>query len=90
MEVPMSAYGDVYIGNGGISSEPPPDGTPVVEFPLRDNLSDFKPLGFSWGGHLWLMGHPDPVTVEQFNEVVGGDLGNGWSLSYEAGDAEDV
>lgn len=52
---------------------------------MTDSLSNFKPLGYVWEGHTFLFGEGE-VSIERFNEVVGGDLGNGWSLSYEVAD----
>ena len=90
-DVPMDAYGPVVIGNGR-SWRPGDEGfeeaqANAVPFPMRDteNLSDFKPLGFTWDGHMFLFGEGE-VSIERFNEVMGGDIGGGWHLSFESGD----
>ena len=85
-------YGPLVIGNGR-TYRPGDEGfeeaqANAIEFPLRDNLSDFKPLGWTWEGKTFLFGEGE-VSIERFNEVVGGDLGNGWSLSFETGEADD-
>lgn len=48
------------------------------------------PLGYIWDGKFFLLGEPGPVSVERFNEVVGGDMGNGWTLSFEEDDGPDL
>jgi hypothetical protein len=42
-----------------------------------------KPLGYCIDGKLFVLGEPGPVSIERFNEVVGGDLGNGLTLTFE-------
>jgi hypothetical protein len=48
------------------------------------------PLGYTWEGHFFLFGREGPVTVEEFNEVVGGPIGaTGWTVSFEVSDEDD-
>lgn len=61
---------------------------PNILGPITDSLSKFKPLGYVWEGKTFLFGEGE-VSIERFNEVMGGDLGNGWSLSFEAGEDHD-
>ena len=35
------------------------------------DLSNLKPLGYTWDGKFFLLGEPGPVSVERFNEVCG-------------------
>ena len=50
-----------------------------------DMLKNMKPLGWTWEGRTFLFGEGE-VSIERFNEVVGGDMGNGLSLSFSVED----
>ena len=52
---------------------------------INDTIKNMKPLGYTWEGRTFLMGEGE-VSIERFNEVVGGDMGNGLSLSFSVED----
>lgn len=49
---------------------------------INDTIKNMVPLGYTWEGRTFLCGEGE-VSIERFNEVVGGDMGNGLSLSFE-------
>lgn len=53
---------------------------------MRDELRDWQPLGWTWNGRVFLFGEGE-VTIERFNEVVGGTAPNG--VTYEFSIVED-
>ena len=55
-----------------------------------DYLQRFVPLGYTWNGQLFLLRREGPVSVEEFNEVVGGPIGDtGWTVSFEVSEDDD-
>ena len=56
---------------------------------INDTLRNMEPLGWTWEGRTFLFGEGE-VSLERFNEVVGGDMGNGLSLSIDITDDEDL
>ena len=56
---------------------------------INDTIKNMRPLGWTWEGHTFLFGEGE-VSLERFNEVVGGDMGNGLSLSFDITDDEDL
>jgi hypothetical protein len=53
-------------------------------------VSDFTPLGYTWNGNFYLLGREGPVTIEEFNEVVGGPIGDtGWTVSFGVSEDDD-
>ena len=55
---------------------------------INDTLRNMEPLGWTWEGRTFLFGEGE-VSLERFNEVVGGPLGNGMTVSFEITDDED-
>lgn len=58
------------------------EGKPMQLPDINDTIKNMKALGWTWEGRTFLFGEGE-VSLERFNEVVGGDLGNGLTLSYE-------
>lgn len=56
---------------------------------INDTIKNMKPLGYTWEGRTFLFGEGE-VSIERFNEVVGGDMGNGLSLSFEVMPEDDA
>jgi hypothetical protein len=53
-----------------------------------DLSEGLKPLGYILGGKFFIFGEGE-VSLGRFNEVVGGDIGGGWTLSFEPEEGEE-
>ena len=55
---------------------------------INEHLKCWEPLGYTWEGRTFLLGEGE-VSIERFNEVVGGDLGNGMSVTFSVEDDDE-
>ena len=87
-------YGPVVL-TGGRSLRPGDEGfeeaqgSAVRYDPPPLNLSNMVAQGFTWDGKFFLFGREGEVTIEEFNEVVGGDMGNGMTVEFSITDEDD-
>ena len=87
-------YGPVVLTGDGRSLRPGDDGfeqaqSHAIKYePPPLNLADAEFGGWTWGGRVFLSGEGE-VSIERFNEVMGGPMGNGYSVSFHITDDDD-